>query len=116
RSRVFLAVTGEQQRLLDSEYYANTPIFPLNKTLADINIEEANVFGRNNNQIEVIGSGYTTLEDILREVAAQQGRRVVPDDSPEAGHYFRSDQSSFVSKGDPALYPTSFTPDDEKEF
>lgn len=116
RSLVFLAVTGEEQGLLGSEYYANNPIFPLNKTLADINIDEANVFGRNNNQIEVIGSGYTTLEDILSEVVAQQGRRVIPDDSPEAGHYFRSDQFSFVSKGVPALYTTSFTPDDEKEF
>jgi Zn-dependent M28 family amino/carboxypeptidase len=116
RSLVFLAVTGEEQGLLGSEYYASNPIFPLNKTLADINIDEANVFGRNNNQIEVIGSGYTTLEDILNDVAAPQGRKVVPDDSPEAGHYFRSDQFSFVKTGVPALYTKSFTPEDEKDF
>jgi Zn-dependent M28 family amino/carboxypeptidase len=116
RSLVFLAVTGEEQGLLGSEYYASNPIFPLNRTLANINIDEANIFGRNNNQIEVIGSGYTTLEDILREIAAHQGRKVVPDDSPEAGHYFRSDQFSFVKKGVPALYTKSFTPEDEKEF
>jgi Zn-dependent M28 family amino/carboxypeptidase len=102
--------------LLGSEYYAANPIFPLNKTLADINIDEANVFGRNNNQIEVIGSGYTTLEDILNDVAAEQGRIVVPDHSPEAGHYFRSDQFSFVNKGVPALYTNSLTPEDEKDF
>ena len=116
RSLVFLAVTGEEQGLLGSEYYASNPIFPLNKTLADINVDEANVFGRNNNQIEVIGSGYTTLEDILNDVAAEQGRKVVPDDSPEAGHYFRSDQFSFVNKGVPALFTKSFTPEDEKDF
>ena len=116
RSLVFLAVTGEEQGLLGSEYYAANPIFPLNKTLANINIDEANVFGRNNNQIEVIGSGYTTLEDILNDVAAEQGRRVVPDHSPEAGHYFRSDQFSFVNKGVPALYTNSLTPEDEKDF
>ena len=102
--------------MLGSEYYASNPIFPLKKTLADINIDEANVFGRNNNQIEVIGSGYTTLEDTLNDVAGQQGRKVVPDDSPEAGHYFRSDQFSFVKKGVPALYTASITPEDEKEF
>jgi Zn-dependent M28 family amino/carboxypeptidase len=116
RSLVFLAVTGEEQGLLGSEYYASNPLFPLNKTLADINIDEANVFGRNNNQIEVIGSGYTTLEDILNDVAAGQGRKVVADNSPEAGHYFRSDQFSFVNKGVPALFTTSFTPEDEKDF
>jgi Zn-dependent M28 family amino/carboxypeptidase len=116
RSLVFLAVTGEEQGLLGSAYYAGNPTFPLNKTLAEINIDEANVFGRNNNQIEVIGSGYTTLEDILSDVVARQGRMVVPDASPEAGHYFRSDQFSFAQKGVPALYTTSVTPDDDKEF
>jgi Zn-dependent M28 family amino/carboxypeptidase len=116
RSLVFLAVTGEEQGLLGSEYFASNPIFPLKKTLADINIDEANVFGRNNNQIEVIGSGYTTLEDILKDVVARQGRRVVPDSSPEAGHYFRSDQFSFAQKGVPALYTNSVTPDDYKEY
>jgi Zn-dependent M28 family amino/carboxypeptidase len=116
RSLVFLAVTGEEQGLLGSEYYAGNPVFPLDKTLAEINIDEANVFGRNNNQIEVIGSGYTTLEDILSDVVARQGRRVVPDASPEAGHYFRSDQFSFAKEGVPALYTTSVTPEDDKEF
>src|SRR5205823_10093199 len=44
RSLVFMAVTGEEQGLLGSAYYASNPIFPLNKTLADINVDEANVF------------------------------------------------------------------------
>jgi len=116
RSLVFMAVTGEEQGLLGSAYYASNPIFPLNKTLADINVDEANVFGRNNNQIEVVGSGYTTLEDILAEIVAKQGRKVVPDSSPEAGHYFRSDQFSFVKQGIPSLFTTSITPEDEKDF
>jgi Zn-dependent M28 family amino/carboxypeptidase len=116
RSLVFMAITGEEQGLLGSAYYASNPIFPLNKTLADINVDEANVFGRNNNQIEVVGSGYTTLEDILAEIVAKQGRKVVPDSSPEAGHYFRSDQFSFVKQGIPSLFTTSITPEDEKDF
>src|SRR5437867_713014 len=67
RSMVFLAVTGEEQGLLGSAYYSDNPVFPLTKTLANINIDEGNVFGRNNNQIEVIWFGYTDLSDILKD-------------------------------------------------
>ncbi len=66
RSIAFIAVTAEEQGLLGSQYYAENPVFPLNKTLADINIDEANVFGPNK-EITAIGYGYTTLEDTLRE-------------------------------------------------
>ncbi len=116
RSIAFIAVTGEEQGLLGSAYYADNPLFPLNKTLANINIDEANVFGRNNNEIEVVGFGYTTLEDILKDVVAQQGRKVIPDQEPQNGHYFRSDQFSLAKKGVPALYTKSVTPEDDKEF
>jgi len=116
RSLVFMAVTGEEQGLLGSDYYADNPIFSLNKTLANINIDGANVYGRTDNHIEVIGYGYTTLEDILKEVAAQQERTVVPDEAPEAGHYFRSDQFSLAKKGVPALYTKSVTSEDYKDY
>lgn len=116
RSFVFLAVTAEEQGLLGSAYYAEHPVFPLNKTLADLNFDEANVFGRDDNRIQVIGYGYTTLEDLLRNVAADQGRTVVPNAEPEKGEYFRSDQFSFVKKGVPALYTRSITPADEDDF
>ena len=116
RSFVFLAVTAEEQGLLGSGYYADHPIFPLNKTLANLNIDEANVFGRDNNQIQVIGHGYTTLEDMLNSVAARQSRVVVPDTEPEKGEYFRSDQFSFVKKGVPALYTKTITRADADEF
>src|SRR5437016_13856734 len=109
RSLVFMAVTGEEQGLLGSEHYVNNPVFPLNKTLANINVDGANVFGRTDNHIEVVGFGYTTLEDLLKDVVAGQQRTVIPDESPEAGHYFRSDQFSFAKKGVPALYTTSVT-------
>lgn len=116
RSIVFMSVTGEEQGLLGSAYYADNPVFPLNKTLANINVDEANVFGRNNNQIEVIGFGYTALEDILKDVVAQQGRKITPDAEPEKGFYFRSDQFSLAKKGVPALYTKSVTVEDEHEF
>src|SRR5262249_53887279 len=91
RSLVFMAVTGEEQGLLGSAYYADNPIFPLNKTLANLNIDEANVFGANP-QVTAIGFGYTTLQDTLADVLSQQGRTVVPEGEPEKGFYYRSDQ------------------------
>ena len=71
-----------------------------------------NVYGRDNNQIQVIGYGYTTLEDILKDVANKQGRAVVPHAEPEKGKYFRSDQFSFAHKGIPALYTQTTTVED----
>jgi Zn-dependent M28 family amino/carboxypeptidase len=116
RSLVFIAVTGEEQGLLGSAYYVDNPVFPLNETLANLNIDEANVYGRDNGQIQVIGYGYTTLEDMLKEVSAKQGRMVVPHSEPEKGNYFRSDQFSFAKKGVPALYTRSTTVEDLNAF
>ena len=116
RSIVFLAVTAEEQGLLGSLYYSENPIFPLNKTVANINIDGINVYGRNNNSIAVIGYGYTTLEDTLREVVSKQWRTVNPEEEPEKGYYFRSDQFSFAKKGVPALYTKSTTVEDDREY
>jgi len=116
RSLVFMAVTAEEQGLLGSAYYAENPLFPLNKTLANINMDSPNVYGRDNNEIQVIGFGYTELEDILKDVAAQQGRKIIPDAEPEKGSYFRSDQFSLVKKGVPALYTKSVTVEDSNEY
>jgi len=116
RSLVFMAVTGEEQGLLGSDYYSENPVFPLNRTLANINIDGANVFGRDNNQIQVIGFGYTDLEDILKDTVAHQGRAITVDAEPEKGFYFRSDQFSFAKKGVPALYTKSVTVEDMHEY
>ena len=116
RSIVFMAVTGEEQGLLGSDYYSEHPVFPLEKTVANINVDGINVYGRDNNQIQVIGFGYTDLEDILKDVAAQQGRTVTADAEPEKGFYFRSDQFSFAKKGVPALYTKSITIEDAHEY
>jgi Zn-dependent M28 family amino/carboxypeptidase len=116
RSLVFLAVTAEEQGLLGSLYYGENPLYPLNKTLATINIDGINLYGRNDNQIEVIGYGYTTLQDTLSDVVAQQGRKVVGEGEPEKGFYFRSDQFSLAKVGVPALYTNSTTVEDSKEY
>ena len=115
RSIVFLAVTAEEQGLLGSKYYAENPVLPLNKTLANINMDSANVYGRND-RIGVVGYGYSSLEDILREIAAQQGRTVVPEEEPEKGYYYRSDQFSFAKQGVPALYLHTMKKEDDAKY
>lgn len=115
RSIVFLAVTAEEQGLLGSKYYVENPLFPLENTVANINIDAANVY-RHSDEITVIGYGYTTLEDTLRRIATEQGRTVVPDPEPEKGYYYRSDQFNFAKKGVPALYSDSTSVGDSERY
>jgi Zn-dependent M28 family amino/carboxypeptidase len=103
RSILFLAVTAEEQGLLGSQYYARLPIHPLEKTLANINIDGMNMFGRTRD-ITVIGMGASDLDDYLRKAATAQGRVLRPDPEPEKGFYYRSDHFNFAKEGVPALY------------
>jgi Zn-dependent M28 family amino/carboxypeptidase len=102
RSILFLAVTAEEKGLLGSRYYAENPIYPLAKTLADINMDVLNVYGPTRD-ITVIGLGNSTLDDVLREAAARVGRTLRPDPRPEVGSFYRSDHFSFAKQGVPAL-------------
>ncbi len=108
RSIVFLAVTAEEQGLLGSEYYAKFPLYPLDKTLANINMDEINVWGRTSD-FTVIGLGASQLDDYLRDAAAEQGRTLRPDSEPEKGYYYRSDHFNFAKVGVPALATDSGT-------
>ena len=103
RSILFVMVTAEEQGLLGSQYYSVTPIYPLAKTLANINIDGVNQWGRTKD-ITVIGLGASDLDDYLRDAAAEQGRTLRPDPEPEKGFYYRSDHFNFAKQGVPALY------------
>jgi Zn-dependent M28 family amino/carboxypeptidase len=103
RSILFLAVTAEENGLLGSKWYAENPLYPLETTLAAINMDTMNPWGPTHD-VEVIGYGSSTLEGILEEEAARQGRHVRPDASPELGYFYRSDHFEFVKQGVPALY------------
>ncbi|WP_371192901.1 M28 family metallopeptidase [Glaciecola sp. SC05] len=103
RSISLLIVTAEEQGLLGSKYYAENPVIPLAKTVANINMDAMNVLGRTRD-VAVVGMGKSELEDYLREAAANQGRVLSQEDRPEAGLYYRSDHFSFAKFGVPALY------------
>ncbi|HET7359788.1 MAG TPA: M28 family metallopeptidase [Rhodanobacteraceae bacterium] len=102
RSVLFAAVTLEESGLLGSKYYAAHPVFPLAKTVADINMDALAPIGRANN-ITVIGLGNSQLDDYLKAAVTLQGRSLSAEDEPEKGFYFRSDHFSFAKAGVPAL-------------
>jgi Zn-dependent M28 family amino/carboxypeptidase len=102
RSILLIAVTGEESGLLGSGYYANFPLYPLSRTLAAINMDEINVWGRTSD-FTVIGLGASDLDNYVKDAAAEQGRVIRPDPEPEKGYYYRSDHFNFAKMGVPAL-------------
>jgi Zn-dependent M28 family amino/carboxypeptidase len=102
RSILFLAVTAEEQGLLGSDYYARNPVYPLTKTLAVINMDSLNIYGKTSD-LSVVGLGNSDLDTYAREAAAEQGRVLSPDPKPENGGYFRSDHFPFAKQGVPAI-------------
>jgi len=103
RSMLFLAVTAEERGLLGAKYYAENPLYPLASTLANINMDGINQWGRTRD-IVVIGLGNSDLDANLRDAAAAQGRVLVADAEPEKGFFYRSDHFEFAKQGVPALY------------
>ena len=104
RSILFLSVTAEEQGLLGSEYYSVAPIYPLSKTLANINMDGLNVHGRTKDII-LVGLGASDLDDYTSAAAGEQGRVIKADAEPEKGFYYRSDHFNFAKQGVPALDP-----------
>lgn len=102
RSVVFLAVTAEEKGLLGSEYYAANPLFPLGKTVANINMDALDPTGPAKD-FTTSGDAPVTLQDDLVALAKTKGRYYTPDPRPEAGSFFRSDHFPFAKRGVPAV-------------
>lgn len=100
---VFAAVDAEEEGFCGSIRYTRQPAVPLAETLANINFEMSNVWGRTRDVV-AIGAEHSDLEEIVAEVARAKGLRVSLDDAPEQGYFFRSDQFSFARAGVPAVW------------
>jgi Zn-dependent M28 family amino/carboxypeptidase len=103
RSVLFLSVTGEEKGLLGSRYYAENPLYPLSKTLANLNTDGANYYDRTRDVI-IVGYGASTIDDLAEPIVKSQGRYVRPDTAPERGRYYRSDHFEFAKVGVPSFY------------
>ncbi|GEO08581.1 hypothetical protein SAE01_10770 [Segetibacter aerophilus] len=106
RTIVFLSVTAEEQGLWGSAYYAQNPVYPTAKTVANINMDGLNAFEKTKDII-VVGAGQSELEDYLKDAAEKAGRYISFEARPEAGSYFRSDHFNFAKVGVPALYTSA---------
>lgn len=103
RSVLILLVGGEEQGLLGSHYYATHPTFPAGRIAANFNVDDGNVYGRAKDVV-FIGKGKSSLDSVIEKYAALQGRVVEPDQLPDRGYFYRSDQFSFARVGVPAFY------------
>lgn len=106
RTILFLAVTAEEQGLLGSEYYASHPVYPLSKTVANINIDALGAGGLTHD-ISIVGRGQSELDDYAEEFINAQNRKIAPESNTSAGYFFRSDHFNFAKVGVPALYAGS---------
>ena len=108
RSILIAFVAAEEQGLLGSEYLAKHPTFPPGKIAANLNYDGANVWGRTRD-LSYIGLGKSSLDKLVAALAAKQGRRLIGDEFPDRGFFYRSDQFNFAKIGVPALYLKSGT-------
>jgi Zn-dependent M28 family amino/carboxypeptidase len=103
RTIIFLSVTAEEQGLWGSAYYAQNPVYPASKTLANINMDGLNNIGKTKDII-IVGQRQSELEDYLKEAAQKMDRYTAFEVHPEAGYYYRSDHFNFARVGIPSLY------------
>jgi Zn-dependent M28 family amino/carboxypeptidase len=102
RSILFIATTSEEQGLLGARYYAAHPLFPLKNTVADMNMDVLDTFGKTRD-LTVRGKFLSGLDDALVAEAKREGLTVSPDSQPEKGYYYRADHFEFAKAGVPAL-------------
>jgi Zn-dependent M28 family amino/carboxypeptidase len=103
RSILIAFVGAEEQGLLGSQYYADHPTFAPGRIAADINYDGGDIWGRTRD-VTYVGKGKSSLDSIVEALAKKQGRVLKPDQFPDRGHFYRSDQFSFAKIGVPALY------------
>ncbi len=104
RSIVFAHMAAEEMGLLGAYAYVADPVYPLETTVADINIDMLPLSGPTRD-VPIFGKGQNSLEDDLQALAEKEGRYVSDDGQPEQNFYYRSDHFPFARAGVPALMP-----------
>ncbi len=104
RSIVFAHMAAEEMGLMGAYGYAADPVYPLETTVADINIDMLPLSGPTRD-VPIFGKGQNDLEDRLQALAEPLGRYVSDDGMPEEGFYYRSDHFPFARMGVPAIMP-----------
>ncbi|MET0268208.1 MAG: M28 family peptidase [Duganella sp.] len=102
RSQMFLWVAAEEQGLLGSAAYASSPLWPLEKTAANLNLDSLNFVGATRD-IGVSGSERSELAKMAEAAAKGMGLQIAKAEPDLAGGYFRSDHFSFAKEGVPAF-------------
>jgi len=103
RSVLVLFVAAEEQGLLGSKYYSEHPTFAPGRIAANINYDGGSFRGRTRD-LTLLGYGKSSLDAMVKALLQKQGRTLVPDQFPDRGYFYRSDQFNFAKIGVPALY------------
>ena len=104
RSVLFLAVTGEEMGLLGSDYFAAHPTVPIERIVANVNIDGLGMLYPLR-EIVPLGAEHSTLDSAVIRAARRLGIALGPDPFPQEVFFVRSDQYSFVRRGVPSLFP-----------
>ena len=105
RSVIFILTTGEEKGLLGSTYYVDNPIFPLYKTVANINIDGL-AFIDEFNSVVPIGAEYSELAKYIDRVATRNKLKIssIPEEFMQFQESFQaSDQAAFAMGGIPSV-------------
>ena len=102
RTLVFAAWTAEERGLLGSQIYAAKPLYPLEKTVANLTLDILQTAGLAKDVL-LVGAGQSELEDDLARAAAAQSRVVTPESLPERGLFYRADHFPLARNGVPVL-------------
>ena len=103
RSLLFVSTAAEEQGLLGAAWYVQAPLYPLANTVAEFNMDGANLWGETDDMIAQ-GAERSGLGSYVEARAAEAGLTLMPDAEPEKGFFFRSDHFPFARAGIPSLY------------
>ena len=103
RPQLFVALTGEEQGLLGSQWFASHPPIAAGRLVANINIDMP-ILTAPSRDVVPIGIEHSTLDAVVRAAAREIGVKVSPNPFPEEAAFVRSDQFSFIREGIPAIY------------